>query len=203
MTQTQVERAGSTPKHYRNVPVVDLLPRERGSAGRVLAALRVQLALRVLLVATVVVVGAFAGIAAQRSQGNARELLTARAATTRAQVIVQQAAELQEAIDALTVAAAVPALDYAFLTNQEGDIPEVVRSVLGAEVDGITVREINTVGPNEVGIIFAADTHDAALEWRRLIIASAGVSSVSRFDSSTDGETIIYDAVVTPVSESG
>ncbi len=196
MMQAQPESASKPSTFWRAIPRVNLLPLEAGPGARARQALGVRPLLRVVMAVGIVVLGTLALANAMRDRDNTSALEDAIKALASAQVTLDLAVELEAEIEATRASAEVPKLDRKFLTAQPDELLAAIRSVFSTQVAGITVRHVGTTVSGNVTVNLSAVDHAAAFEWRRLFAASPDVASIARFDSTTEEETIVYEAEV-------
>lgn len=187
---------GRTPQHYRAIPLVNLLPDERRAPMQLFGAEGTGILVRLGLVALIVLAGVVALVSRQQETQSANLEANAHRGSGTALVTVDQALDLQAQIDALKEAGNVGAQDYAFLLGNPGALVDALQSVFALQVDGIVILNIATEDAGLVSVRLHAASNEAALEWRRLIGSSPGVSRVLSFDPVSLEDGLGYDVTL-------
>lgn len=187
---------GRTPQYYRAIPLVNLLPDERRAPMQLFGAEGRWIAVRLGLVALIVLGGVVALVSRQQEAQSATLEANANRRAGVALSTIDEAVDLQDQIDALKETGNVGGQDYAFLLGNPGALVDALQSVFALQVDGIVILNIATEDAGLVSVRLHAASNAAALEWRRLIGSSAGVSRVLSFDPVSLEDGVAYDVTL-------
>lgn len=198
MTTTGSQSPGAQkPKYYRNVPLVDLLPGDRGGGLRLFGVAGTRLAVRAGLVLLVVAFALLVQVNRQADEDSKARRVDVVRETARGNRTIGEGVTLEARIDELRETGDITAQDFAFLTAQPTELIAAIRGVFARRIEGITINSVETVPPDVVNIQLGATSNSAAFEWQTTITEEQAIDRVSAFEEVSTGEGVIdYDAAI-------
>ncbi|MDA1036608.1 MAG: hypothetical protein O3B65_06985, partial [Chloroflexi bacterium] len=132
--------------HYRNIPVVNLLPSGQPTTFRAFGAEGRELWTRAALAGVAVAAGLLLLLFNGQDQGNVDARAASLQKSAAADNTIVEAQDLEAEIAGLQAVGDVSARDYEFLLGDSRSVVATIRSVFALDVGGVVVTNVEMLG---------------------------------------------------------
>ena len=169
-------------EHYRDIPVVNLLPSTQAKSLRVFGAEGRLLLVRAGLAGVVVVAALLLMVFNAQEQSNLDAVEDSLRRSAAADATIDEALDLEAEIAGLRAVGDVSGRDFDYLQGDSGLVMGTIRSVFELDIAGVAVTNVEMLGPDTVSVVVQVDSNSGAIQWRSRLPDMPGVERVLSFD---------------------